>query len=393
MYSPKEVVLSRKQTILFALAALGVFTSTALANNVVVLPTYTGGATGSALVYKASDLSQIASFNVSTDAFAVLTRARVDANDTKYYVVARSGSSSLIILDSVFKQIGNPKNFGQNVNGAAISPDGNRLLLIWGDRVHQYRTDTDDEILATKDLDVGASPSDIVISQDSSRAFILGWQSLVAIDLTTNQVLGRIQLAGLNQWEGALALSPNGMLYVSANASVLEIDPRSATFETASRRQFALPAMSKIGQLQFTPDGTRAIALNTDTRNNNLLFFLQLDYLVSGVQAITANDFGDSGVVFDKLYLAGNNLAYAVTSRQSAKPRNLYQVDIPALSSTTAGIVPPAVTPPPIQFRSLGSIPIIDTIAFSPEYPTALRGFILRRPRAARPSVPPYAGS
>ncbi|MCC6591061.1 MAG: hypothetical protein IT168_30530 [Bryobacterales bacterium] len=368
--------MSRKQTILFAMLVLVLFTGTVLANNVVVLPAFTGGATASALVLNASNLSQTASFNASTDAFAVLTRARVDANDTKYYVIARSGSSSLLILNNTFQPIGNAKNLGQNVNGAAISPDGNRLLLVWGDRLHQYRTDTDDEVLATRDLDIGAVPVDVVVSQDSQRAFVLGWQSLTAIDLTTNQNLGRIQLPGLNQGEGAIAMGPNGMLYVSAGANVLEVDPRAATFETATRRRFQLPAQSKPGRLQFTPDGSRAFALNTDTRNNYLLFMIQIDYLVSGVQSLTANDFGATGVVFEKLFIAGNNLGYLITSQQSTNPRSLYQLSIPAAGSTAAQITAPTITPPPLQFRSLGSIPIVDQLVFSPEYPNALRGFI-----------------
>lgn len=368
----------RKQTILLALAVLALFAGALSANNLVVLPTFTGSPTGTATVYKFSPFEPLTTFTTSTDAFTVLSRATPSSGDVKYYVISRSGSGSLTILNSSFQPVGNSLNLGQNVAAATITPDGRRLLIIYGNNFVQYRTDTD-QLIQTSFIDVGPNPSDIVVSTDSTRAFVLSslGQSVTAVDLANNAQAGRIQLPGLLPGQGSLAMGPNGLLYVSAVNRVLEVDPRSVPFDNGVRRQFQIPG-GNVGRLVFTPDGTRALAVNLASGTTPLIYYFQLDYLTGGVVSINSTDASLTGFVFDKVFVASNSLGYAITSNQSAnKPRRLFPIDIPDLVQGSTQIPVPTLNGErEAFFANKGTIEIADNIVFSGEYPAAIRAFI-----------------
>jgi len=381
--------LIRKQTILLALAVLALTAAGLSAKNLVVLPTFNGSPTGTAIVYKADPFEPLTTFNTSTDAFTVLSRATPAAADVKYYVVSRSGSGSLTILNSSFQAIGNPLNLGQNVTAATITPDGRRLLLLYGNNFVQYRTDTD-QLIQTSFVDVGPSPSDIAVSADSTRAFVLSsvGQSVTAVDLANNTAAGRVQLPGLLPGQGSLGMGPNGMLYVSAVNRVLELDPRAVPFENAVRRQFQIPG-GNVGRLVFTPDGTRAFAVNLASGTTPLIYYFQLDYLTGGVVSINSTDASLSGFVFDKVFVASNTLGYAITSSQSAKSRRLFPIDIPALVQGSAAQIPiPTLSGEREAFFSnKGTIEIADNVTFSGEYPGAIRAFVSAPLNALAPAA------
>ncbi|MBL8295745.1 MAG: hypothetical protein JNN08_28125 [Bryobacterales bacterium] len=370
--------MSRKQTILLALALVALSATSLSARNVVVLPTFTGSPTGTATVYKTNPFEPLTTFNISTDAFTVLSRATPAAGDVKYYVISRSGSGSLTILNSSFEPVGNALNLGQNVTAATLTPDGRRLLILYGSNFVQYRTDTD-QLIQTNFIDVGPNPRDIAVSSDSSRAFILSslGQSVTAVDLATNTGAGRISLPGLLDGQGSLAMGPNGMLYVSAVNRVIEVDPRAVPFEGAVRRQFQLPS-GNVGRLVFTPDGTRALAVNLATGTAARIYYFQLNYVTGGVVSIDSTDPSLNGFVFDKVFIGSNSLAYAVTSAQSVKPRRMFPIDIPAIVQGSAAQIPtPTLTGErEAFFANKGTIEIVDSVTFSNEYPGAIRGFV-----------------
>lgn len=370
--------MSRKQTILLALALLALSAASLSANNVVVLPTFTGSPTGTATVFKTNPFEPRTTFNISTDAFTVLSRATPAAADVKYYVISRSGSGSLTILNSGFEPVGNALNLGQNVTAATLTPDGRRLLILYGSNFVQYRTDTD-QLIQTNFIDVGPNPRDIAVSLDSTRAFVLSslGQSVTAIDLATNTGAGRISLPGLLDGQGSLAMGPNGMLYVSAVNRVIEVDPRAVPFEGAVRRQFPLPS-GNVGRLVFTPDGTRALAVNLATGTAARIYYFQLNYLTGGVVSIDSTDPSLNGFVFEKVFVGSNSLAYAVTSSQSVKPRRMFPIDIPAVVQGSAAQIPtPTLTGErEAFFANKGTIEIVESVTFSNEYPGAIRGFV-----------------
>ena len=98
-----------------AVALCALLASPTLGNNLFVLPTFTGNATASATVYSGNPLAPAATFSTASDAFLVLARPTANAADTKYYVISRSGSNSLIILNSGLTPVGTPLSFGFDV--------------------------------------------------------------------------------------------------------------------------------------------------------------------------------------------------------------------------------------------------------------------------------------
>lgn len=353
-----------------AVALSAILSSHALANNLFVLPTFTGSATANASVYNGTPLALANTFSTASDAYLVLARPAQEPSGTKYYVVSRSGSNSLITLNSALQPVGNPLSFGQNVTAAGVSPNGQRLLIVAGN-LRIYNTQDDTEI-RTQFLDVGINPTDVTFTADSSRAFVMSAQAqrITAVDLTTNAILGQISLPGITQ--GFAAMGPNGMLYVSAQSRIYEINPYGATFDTNSvRRQFNFPS-ANLARLVFTPDGTRALVANLAPTSGQAIIYLSLDLANSQQAVITPTD-SLSGFSFDKIYVVSNSRAYAITANTSVSARKLYNLDLPAIPATGA-LQPPVVTE--AFFGSLGNISIADTIAFTNEYPGAQRMYV-----------------
>ncbi len=360
----------RKPQTLKALALCALLASAARGSNLFVLPTFTGNATSSATVYSGNPLTAAGTFTTASDAFIVLARPTLLPADTKYYVISRSGSNSLIILNSALTPVGTPISFGQNVSTAALTPNGQQLLIVSGN-LRIYNTQDDSEV-RTSFLDVGLNPNDIAITPDSTRAFVMSAQGqrITAVDLTTNQIVGNIPLPGITS--GSATMGPNGLLYVSAEGRVLEIDPRATPFDSAAiRRQFTFGG-ARITRLQFTPDGTRAVAGNLSPQSGHALIYFSLDLLNAQTAVIAPTD-SLSGFLFEKVFVAGNDRAYAVTSGTSVQARKIYQLSLP-VPPVTGALPPPVVTE--AFFGSLGNMPIVDTIAFTPEYPQATRMYV-----------------
>jgi len=365
--------LFRNRTLATGMAWLGMTCASLFANNVFVLPTFTGSATANAFVYSGNPLTQVGTFVSSTDAFLVLSRPAAIETGTKYYIIGRGGSNTLIRLDRNLQPIGQPVSMGQNVTAAAVTPDGRRLMVIAGN-LRMFNTETDAEI-QTQFIDVGINPEDIAISHDSRRAFVLSTQAqrVTCVDLETNQVCGNLPLPGVTN--GFLALGPNGFLYISAENNVLEADTRQTPFSTAAvRRQFPLQG-ARIGRLLFTPDGTRALAVNGSSQNGVLIYFFNLDLVASAVATVSTNEPALSGLAFEKLFVVGNSLAYAITTQTSARPRILYSIAIPDRPPVGSPLLAPTLVE--AFFGSLGSVPIADSIAHTGEYPSASRMFLL----------------
>jgi len=353
-----------------AVALSAILSSHALANNLFVLPTFTGSATANASVYNGTPLALANTFTTASDAYLVLARPAQEPSGTKYYVVGRSGSNSLTVLNSALQPVGNPLSFGQNVTAAGVSPNGQRLLIVAGN-LRIYNTQDDTEV-RTQFLDVGINPTDVTFTADSSRAFVMSAQAqrITAVDLTTNSIIGQIALPGITQ--GFAAMGPNGLLYVSAQSRIFEINPYSATFDTNSvRRQFSFPS-ANLARLVFTPDGTRALVANLAPQSGQAIIYLSLD-LATQQQAIIPPTDALSSFSFDKIFVAGNSRAYAITANTSVSARKLYNLDLPAIPATGA-LQPPVVTE--AFFGSLGNISIADTIVFTNEYPGAQRMYV-----------------
>jgi uncharacterized protein (TIGR03437 family) len=362
--------------------------STLLANNVFVVPGFTGSTVVSGTVYSGTPLTQSGVFNASVDSFAAFAKTAANAADVKYYIVSRNSQASITILNSSFQPTANsPINLGQQVTAAALSPDGRRLVVVAGN-LRVFNTDSDTE-LQFNNIDVGIRASAIAISQDSRFVFIgsTAAQAVYVLSLSnpaTVTLVGRIDGEGFNLLptdEFHFTTCPNGMVYLAAERKVFEFDPAyrnpaiNANFDRASvRREFNFPPTARLGRVQCTPDGTRAVVLNRQASNGTSFYFMNLAFNGnSQIVAVTGNELGGNQV--DRLFVGGNSRAYGITSATSTRRDRLMDIALPP--SPLPGdqfAVPTAVIDP--QFGSLGTVDVADTVLFSNEYPNAARAVI-----------------
>ncbi len=343
---------------------LGLCASALQARNVVVLPSSTSP-TGTAVVLTGDPFATGTTFTVPSSAFKVLAKPTSVAGDVKYYVVARSGTGTVTILTASFSPIGAAFNFGQAAQEAALTPDGSKLVVVAGG-LRVLDTALDAELLQFAPVDVGINPTDVAISLDSRRAFILSptSQRLTAVDLSTAAVVGSVNIPGSNAT--AVSVGPNGLVYVSTQNRVLEIDGGRPTLDPAAvRRQFTVNGLP--GKIQFTPDGTRAVMLNLQPAAGSLAFVISLDYVQSSVAILPNTTPGLTGLVLEKFVVAGNNRAFAVSSATSVPAKRAYQINLPS-APPGGGALPDAGLMESF-FGGLGNIPIVESVAVSEELP------------------------
>lgn len=327
--------------------------------------------------YGTTPLTAGPTFPASTDTYAIFTRPVNNPADTTYWVVSKSGTSILRVLSNTFQPI-QTVNLGTSSTAAAMTPNGLRFLIITGTTLRIFDAATIQQV-QIGNLDIGLTPTDIVISPDSKRAFVMDGlgQKVTAIDLTSNTVIGQAgPFVGINS--GYVAMSPSGLLYVSAqtnNSSVVyELNPNADPFDltNAKLRQFSVTG--KVGKLHFTPDGTRALAANENQPTGAVLYFFNLADSGGGTAILSNSEPLVAGVTFDKLYIIGNSLAYGISSGSSTPSKKIYQILLADLPAPGANLQAPQVSEP--IFGSLGVPQIVEGIAFSREYPIAKRMFI-----------------
>ncbi|MFN7921616.1 MAG: YncE family protein [Bryobacteraceae bacterium] len=322
---------------MLAVALCALVQTSMQANNLLVLPAFQSTTTGDGIVFDGLTLQRLSTFTADTAAFAVLTRPTLQPDDARYFVISSSGSNSITTLDKDFKVVGSPLSLGQNVRGAAVSPDGRRLVTTYGQTNLKIFNAADTSEIQTQFIDVGLDPSDVVFTVDSKRIFVLSVaaQRVTAVDLDPSpRVVGSIQLAGTTSTTpGSLTIGPNGLIYVSVESRVLEIDPRGSEINgTNIRRQFNFSNGAKVGKLSFTPDGTRAVAVNLNAAaSGDIFYFFHLDLLNGGnASSVVKNTDVLTGLLFDKVFTVSNTRAYAITSKLSTKQRGLYELTLPA---------------------------------------------------------------
>ncbi len=90
-----------------------------------------------------------------------------------------------------------------------------------------WNTDNDEEIRLPQFIDVGLRPNDIVWSQDSRIACYVSaeGQKVSFVNIPNLKLQGSISIADWFPTTAFGALGPNGMIYISADTRVLEIDP------------------------------------------------------------------------------------------------------------------------------------------------------------------------
>jgi len=209
-------------------------------------------------------------------------------------------------------------NFTNTLNCAVLSPDGRRLI-VGENAVHFF--DTRSNIDLTPNgiaIGGGATIIALAVSYDSQAAYALatynGASYLAAISIPQLTVTNILNLTGAGS---ALALGPNGLLYVGLPNQILEINP--ATFTTTLNGTVAVEATP--GPLAFTPDGNYLVMANQTYGTQPALLLLNLnDHLVegtipfTGLPALAASPITGTTAVFDSLYVASANVIYPFSS-------------------------------------------------------------------------------
>ncbi len=316
------------------------------ARNVFVLPA--SGSSQVVNVFTGDPLAFVNSFLASSASFQAFTLP----NGSKTYIFSKAGSDTVVVTDQNFTNILRRLSFGDNGNAALLTPDGRRFVLttsgIGANAVRIIDTATDFEIPPPVSLEVGQGPNSIAVSANSRYVFVLSSlsQRLTRIDLQTNTVSGpTVTIPGVST---AVAMGPNGLLYVSAINQVIEVDPNTMTIRGN------IPVNARPGELVFTADGRNAVAVNQTviTGTMLLLFDLGSRSVVGSIPALTV---GSLSVVVDRIFLVSNTRAYIYSSQQQI----LYDVTLAPMNIF------------PVTFGGIGTPGGITAVNISNELPTA----------------------
>lgn len=285
--------------------------STLCAQYLVALP----GATSSdptVSVYETSNFSDLTSLSVP-GAFKLLNLP----NGVKHYFVSSKPGVGLVEVNSTFSKPRLVGNFPGGLSAGALSPDGSRLIVatapISGSTplVYIFDTSYSEDSLTPQGLSVvtgvAVNVVDIAVSYDSKTAFVLGnigqGQSfLSAIDLQKNKVTTTLNMS---QQANGIAIGPNGLLYVSALAKILEVDPSTLTVTSAG----SIAVQASPGKLVFTPNGRFGVGANLLLSSGAGVVLL--DLTTHGVSYAPSTGLS---APFDKLMPASSSVIYAWSS-------------------------------------------------------------------------------
>ncbi len=248
----------------FALGAMVV-----QAQDVFVLPGV-GTSTGAVAVFASSPLSEINTFNAGEGSFLVLPNLAA----TTYYVIANSTTQTITSTDATFLNPVGVASLPNPATAAVLTPDG-KLLAVAASTLHLFNTSTNTEVVSGGlSQGSGVSTFDVASSLDASTLFALGSTSAGGSQLTafSTATLAATGSMAIPQGATAVAVGPNGLVYVSVADEILEINP--VTLQPTAGGIIAVSGVP--GRIAFTPDGQYAIAANQATSPNSSLFVVTL---------------------------------------------------------------------------------------------------------------------
>jgi len=276
--------------------------------NVFVLPLSGTGVQ----TYTSDSFGPTANFSAAPAPFLVLA----NGNATKYYVISKSPTNTVVVVDGTnFSTLVTGRfNFNANAEAAAVTPDGKRLIVLAGGvHIIDIASDTD---LTPAGIGLTTTPNDLAISLDSTRAFLLSRGSAVvtSVDLTTNTLTGlTFPVPGVNT---TVSLAPNGLLYVTAQNRIYEVDPKTLVTRVET------PLNATPGKPVYTADGKYALFSNqTPVTGSSLILF---DF---ALHSVTSSLPGNLGITFDQLFPSTANEAYAI----SVGTGKVYRITLPNL--------------------------------------------------------------
>jgi uncharacterized protein (TIGR03437 family) len=302
--------MSRRLVLLIAIV-LGSLAPNLQADDIAALPG--ANSLGSNItVLDVKQLTTAGSFTAGNSAFLILQKP----DGTKNYVIAKSGTGSVTVVDNNFANPKSIASFATAATGAAISPDGSRLVVAAA-TVHIFET-TKDQDLVPGGINTGVSVFDVAISLDGSRAYVLGLSGsggsqVNAIDLASNTIVGSAQY-GILGTATAITVGLNGRVYVSTQNQIVELDP--ATLQPTTGGIMGVNA--RPGKVVFTPDGKYGLAVNQTPITGSAILVIDLN------AHSVINFVPNLNVVFDTLLVANSTTVFAYSSQTEG----LYQVGI-----------------------------------------------------------------
>ena len=304
--------MSRRLT-LFLAACTGLFVSNLQADDVAALPGYKSLGSNVA-VFGINPLTSFGSFTAGDSTFLILPKP----DGSKYYVIAKSTSSSVTTVDTNFE---NPKliaSFVTTPSAAAITSNGGKLVVAAG-TLHIFET-TKDQELVPGGINTGVTIFDVAVSLDGTTAYALGTSTsggsqVNAINLTNN-TKGNAQYGLLGTATG-VAVGPNGRVYVSNQNQIIELDP--TTLQPTTDGVIGVNATP--GRLVFTPDGKYALAANQNPVTGQAILLIDLNAKTIA-NFVASADVQDQ--IIDTLLVPSSTTVFAYSSQAET----LYQMGI-----------------------------------------------------------------
>jgi len=258
-------------------------------NRVFLFPT--GGSSG-VTVLDAATLANVGTVTASPQAFLALGVP----DGSKYYIIAGNPFRTVTVVSAATLAVTRTLDLGANASGAAISPDGRRLLVTAG-TLRIYDTATDAELA---NLAMGIGPTDIEITNDSTRAYVLSPNSglVTVINLTTNAVINQVAFN-----------SPLSMALAPSNAQLLVLVPAGLSIVSTSNLNVltTISLSLSFGKVLVTPDSGKAIVVNRGSIPFNISQLVDLT-------ANTAVNIGTGGLGFEQVVIADNSTAFGVVT-------------------------------------------------------------------------------
>jgi uncharacterized protein (TIGR03437 family) len=264
----------------------------AQANRVFVFPS---GGSPNVTVLDASTLANAGTVVSSPNAFQAVSVP----DGSKYYIVSNNATRTLTIVSANNLSAPRYVDLGTNASAAAITPDG-RFLLVTAGTLKVFRTDTDAQVA---DVGVGIGPTDIEVSNDSRRAYVMSTTSglISVVDLTASPaaVLNQISIGSplsitlRPDNKSLLVLVPNGIVPVTLNTN-----SAGATIPVGSLGS---------GRILVTPDSTRAVVVN---RGLPPLSVSQVINLATGAPT----QIGAANQAFSQIVILDNATAFGLTT-------------------------------------------------------------------------------
>lgn len=333
-------MLRKSLTTLSLLCALAM-TLSGQARNVFVTPPGDGNLRP-VTPFTADPLQQGLSISAAQDTFLALTTPTA----SKYYLIGRSATDTVVITDSNFNVIGR-RSLNAGATSAVVTPDG-RYLLVTTNQLVVISTSTD-QVIQT--IDVGGVPNDVAVSRDNTRAFVSSSSGsrVTAVDLNSFFIINSAQNLGP---VSGVTVGPNGLVYASATNILYELDPRDLTLRNGQPISLnAQPGKPLV--LSDTLGNLRVVMVNQNPQfgGSSLIY---VDLGTRTVTPLIANN-----ILLDRLVPVSPSRVLATSNSGQ-----LYDINLPGSIS-------------PASFSGLAQTTGIRAVAVSNEFPNARYAYLV----------------